>query len=81
MQKFLKDVRASGFVPRGIIDVGANQGGWTKDALSVFPEAHIIMVEPQAEMMFPLEALCRQNPAVRSFWPTRPRILQQRSHV
>jgi FkbM family methyltransferase len=33
-------------------------------ALSVFPETHIIMVEPQAEMTFSLEPLCRRNPAV-----------------
>jgi FkbM family methyltransferase len=64
MRRFLEDVRARGFIPRGIIDVGANRGDWTKDALSVFPAAHIIMVEPQAEMMFPLETLCRQNSAV-----------------
>jgi FkbM family methyltransferase len=64
MQRLLEDVRARGFVPRGIIDVGANRGDWTRMALSVFPEAHIIMVEPQAEMVSPLEALCRQNPAL-----------------
>jgi FkbM family methyltransferase len=64
MQKFLEDARARGFAPRGIIDVGANRGDWTRMALSVFPGAQVIMVEPQAEMMSPLEALCRENSAV-----------------
>jgi FkbM family methyltransferase len=64
IQKFLEDVRARGFVPRGIIDVGANRGEWTRMALSVFPNAEVIMIEPQAEMMPLLEGLCAETPAI-----------------
>jgi FkbM family methyltransferase len=64
MSRFLEDVRARGFVPRGVIDVGANQGNWTKMALRVFPEAHVIMIEPQIEMASLLEALCHEKPNV-----------------
>jgi FkbM family methyltransferase len=48
--RFLVDIRSRGFVPRGIIDVGANQGNWTRLALSTFPKTPIIMIEPQDEM-------------------------------
>jgi FkbM family methyltransferase len=57
--RFLKTVRARGFTPRGIIDVGANSGAWTRLALSVFPDVHVIMVEPQDEMEPYLSRLCR----------------------
>lgn len=64
MRLFLEDIRARGFVPRGFIDVGANHGGWTRAALQVFPDAHGIMIEPQNEMVSPLEALCRERPTI-----------------
>ncbi|HEY4416795.1 MAG TPA: hypothetical protein VGO57_13980 [Verrucomicrobiae bacterium] len=47
---FLEDIRARGFMPRGIIDVGANRGEWTRLALSIFPNAPVIMIEPQDEI-------------------------------
>lgn len=55
---FLGDIRARGFKPRGIIDVGANRGDWTRLALSTFPEASVIMIEPQDEMEPYLSKLC-----------------------
>ena len=51
MRALLEDVRIRGFVPRAIIDVGANQGDWTKMALSVFPSARVIMIEPEIGMI------------------------------
>ena len=56
---FLGDIRARGFKPRGIVDVGANRGDWTRFALSIFPEASVIMIEPQDEMEPYLSKLCR----------------------
>jgi FkbM family methyltransferase len=47
---FLNDLKTRGFRPRGIVDVGANYGHWARHVLSVFPEAPIIMIEPQDEM-------------------------------
>src|ERR1700730_14702173 len=55
---FLGDIRARGFKPRGIIDVGANRGDWTRVALSIFPDASVIMIEPQDEMQPYLSKLC-----------------------
>jgi FkbM family methyltransferase len=55
---FLENIRTRGFVPRGIIDIGANRGDWTRLALSIFPDASVIMIEPQHEMQPYLSNLC-----------------------
>src|SRR5215471_10476621 len=51
---FLEDVRTRGFRPTGILDVGANRGDWTRMALSIYPSARVVMIEPQDEMDAPL---------------------------
>jgi FkbM family methyltransferase len=50
VELFLEDIRARGFKPRGIMDVGAHKGDWAQMAMQIFPEAHVIMIEPQTEM-------------------------------
>jgi FkbM family methyltransferase len=60
---FLQDVRARGFTPTGILDVGANRGEWTRMALSIYPSASVVMIEPQDEMDVPLLSLCRERPS------------------
>jgi len=55
---FLENIRTRGFIPRGIVDVGANRGDWTRLALSIFPDASVIMIEPQDEMQPYLFKLC-----------------------
>lgn len=62
IRSFLEDVRARGFTPKGIIDVGAHKGDWTLMASSVYPEANFIMIEPQDEMTTYLEKICSNNP-------------------
>jgi FkbM family methyltransferase len=59
---FLEDVRARGFVPRGIVDVGANEGYWTQLALEIFPKAAVLMIEPQEEMQSRLTKLAQSRP-------------------
>src|SRR5215472_10023038 len=58
---FLEDLRARGFAPRGIIDVGANKGEWTRLALSIFPKTPVLMIEPQDEMEVRLTELTKTN--------------------
>jgi len=36
-----------GFTPHHIVDVGANHGTWTREALRYFPEAYYTLLEPQ----------------------------------
>lgn len=61
IHRFLEDIRARGFQPRGIIDVGANRGDWTVMALSVFPDARALLIEPQQEMLAPLQLLAQRT--------------------
>ncbi|MDP4286116.1 MAG: FkbM family methyltransferase [Bacteroidota bacterium] len=38
------------FQPKHIVDVGANHGSWTREALKYFPEAYYTLLEPQSQM-------------------------------
>jgi FkbM family methyltransferase len=62
---FLEDIKARGFSPRGIIDVGANRGDWTRLALSVFPDTPTIMIEPVDELEAKLSQLVTEMPTCR----------------
>lgn len=64
LSSFFKDLQTHNFVPKGIIDVGANYGNWTSHALSVFPNAEVIMVEPQDEMEPILKQLAASRPGI-----------------
>jgi FkbM family methyltransferase len=39
-----------GFAPKHILDVGANRGLWTREAMKFFPEARYTLVEPQDDL-------------------------------
>lgn len=45
----LKHIRANGFSPEMIIDVGAFVGDWSRDANRIFPSAQIVMIEGNEE--------------------------------
>ena len=47
LNPFFGLLRRLGFDPKHIIDVGANRGLWTLEALIFFPHAHYTLVEPQ----------------------------------
>lgn len=44
---FYNTLQKMGFTPQHIVDVGANHGTWTREALRYFPEAHYTLLEPQ----------------------------------
>src|SRR2546430_3068652 len=60
---FVQDVKARGFVPRGIIDVGAHRGNWTRAALGLFPGTPVIMIEPLDEMEESLNRFVQDFPS------------------
>jgi FkbM family methyltransferase len=47
---FLGALKKAGFSPRHILDVGANHGLWTRQAMVFFPDAQYTLVEPQDEL-------------------------------
>ena len=57
----LKDVK---FIPHHIIDVGANRGNWTREALAEFPECRFTLLEPQAAMRHSIKDLLEKNPNI-----------------
>jgi len=52
----LNRIKATGFTPQGIIDVGAYVGAWANVARMAFPESPIFMVEAQPESHEHLQA-------------------------
>jgi FkbM family methyltransferase len=48
MDDALELVRARGFLPRVVVDVGANAGQWSSVASRVFPDAAFHLIEAQA---------------------------------
>lgn len=61
---FLEDLQARRFNPRGIIDIGANRGEWTRMATKIFPQSHVLMIEPQEEMKYYLDQICRSSNSI-----------------
>jgi len=53
----LRRLSAQGFTFSTILDVGASDGKWTKDVLTIFPEAQYLLFEPLAERSRELELL------------------------
>jgi len=50
LPRFFHILKRQGFSPRHVIDVGANQGDWTRLAVDYFPDATFLLIEPQAEL-------------------------------
>ena len=57
LEKFFTTVKKLGFQPNYIIDVGANHGEWTRKSLLYYPDATILMVEPQEHLKTNVEDL------------------------
>ena len=45
----LLNLKANGFNPKKIIDIGAYEGKWTEEVSEIFPEAQFLMIEAQVE--------------------------------
>ncbi len=50
LNNFYDSLRRISFPVNHIVDVGANHGTWTRQALKFFPEAYFTMLEPQGWM-------------------------------
>lgn len=44
---FFSTIKKMGFQPKHIVDVGANHGMWTREALKFFPDSFYTLFEPQ----------------------------------
>jgi len=57
-------LKAKGFTPDRIIDVGAYEGDWTRLVRGVFDKSPVTMIEAQEGKKAALEAVCRELPGV-----------------
>lgn len=57
-----------GFTPCHIVDVGANHGTWTREALRYFPEAYYTLLEPQNWLKKSFQDILDTNSRVK-FYP------------
>jgi FkbM family methyltransferase len=62
MEGFLQHLRAVGFRPACVLDVGANKAEWSRLARKFFPDAKFILIEPQIELEPYLKAFCDEAP-------------------
>lgn len=52
------------FTPKHIVDVGANHGTWTREALQYFPDAYYSLLEPQYWMEDSIKDILKSNSKV-----------------
>jgi FkbM family methyltransferase len=57
----LQNLRRAGFRPEKIIDAGAFRGDWAHEVLGVFPEARLLMIEPQNSCQERLQEMARSD--------------------
>jgi FkbM family methyltransferase len=65
MEPFLRHLSRVGLHPHCILDVGANRANWSAMAAEVFPDARLVLIEPQVEMVPHLTSFCASHPLAR----------------
>jgi FkbM family methyltransferase len=68
LKNFYDNLKIIGFIPKHIIDVGANHGTWTRETLKHFPDSYYSLVEPQKWLKSSFQDLLDINDKV-SFYP------------
>lgn len=64
LMNFYSIILESGFIPNHIVDVGANHGSWTREALKFFPYATYSLFEPQYWLKESIGDILDKNPKV-----------------
>jgi FkbM family methyltransferase len=67
MEDTLSFLHEKGFRPEYIMDVGANNGDWSRLAKKVFPDTKFILFEPQIEFEKELDDFCKLTPGSKYF--------------
>ena len=66
LSSFFALLKRYGFDPEHVIDVGANHGNWTREAVGYFPNAQYTLVEPQDELKIYVKDL--RDRGIRIHW-------------
>src|SRR5229473_6729914 len=56
----LRRMKRTGFDPHHVIDVGAYVGDWTRTCKEVFPQARVLMIEPQVSKLPELNSVASE---------------------
>jgi FkbM family methyltransferase len=64
LRTFFLNLKAIGFIPKHIIDVGANHGSWTRETLKYFPDSYYTLVEPQSWLKESFQDILGKNEKV-----------------
>jgi len=64
LHNFYSVLKQIDFIPKHIVDVGANHGTWTREALKYFPAAYYTLLEPQQQMKESIKDILQTNPKV-----------------
>lgn len=64
LHTFYSLLKSIDYVPKHIVDVGANHGTWTREALKMFPDCKFTLLEPQAWMKESIKDILEINPKV-----------------
>ncbi|MEP6949716.1 MAG: FkbM family methyltransferase [Ginsengibacter sp.] len=64
LKTFYCILKSINFKPEHIVDIGANHGTWTREALIEFPNCIYTLVEPQSGMKESIEDLLETNPNI-----------------
>ncbi len=67
MHNFYSMLNDVNFIPGHIVDIGANKGNWTREALEYFPDAQFTLLEPQALMQDLIKDILETNPKVKFY--------------
>lgn len=62
MAATLKGLKQRGYIPQVVYDIGAADGGWTRQALAYWPDSTYICFEPLAERKKDLDTLQASHP-------------------
>jgi len=65
LDPFFALVKRFGFTPKHILDIGANRGLWTREAIKFFPDAYYTLVEPQDHLKTHIQDLADQGCKIR----------------
>lgn len=60
-EPFFALLKQFGFAPKHILDIGANHGLWTREAIGYFPDARYTLVEPQDYLKADIQDLIGQG--------------------
>lgn len=58
-------LQSSGFSPKQVLDVGANHGNWTREAMRIFPKAEFTLLEPQDALKVHVQDLIQAGRKIR----------------